>query len=121
MPPRMDADDRVTLIFGQLADARPGDAVLYDGARGDAVPSKDVPVASFAPDTTRNTLIDHSIGCRCCGGRDPAALALAGLFLARARGEVGYFSRVVVDVGDVSLVRAMLEHDLFVRARFRLS
>ena len=117
----MDADDRVTLNFGRLADAGPGDAVLYDGARGVAALPVGVPMAKFVPDNTCNTLINHSIGCNCCGGRDQAALALAGLFMARARGEVEYFSRVVGDVGDVSLVRAVLEHDLFVRARFRLS
>ncbi|MDE8347216.1 MAG: hypothetical protein POH28_13745, partial [Acidocella sp.] len=57
----------------------------------------------------------------CCAPRGAAAEALSRLFLARARGEVALFSRVVVmaSAAGVALVRAALAHDAVTRARFR--
>jgi len=116
----MSTDERVTVTFGHHATAGIGDAVLYDGHCGALTPPAGVPLVSFAPISPHNKLKCSIFGCLCGTGRDPAALALSGLFMARARGEVGYFNRVIADVADVALVRSVLEHDLFVRARFRL-
>src|SRR5215218_4789342 len=42
-----------------------------------------------------DTLVTHSTGCGCCGGRSPAASALDRLFQARVRGACPWFERVV--------------------------
>lgn len=62
----------------------------------------------------------HGVGCACCAPRGPAAEALGRLFLARARGVVPWFSRVVVvaDEGGVAAVRAALAGDAVTMARF---
>ena len=55
--------------------------------------------------------------------RSPAAMALAGLFAARARGGVPFFKRVVV-LGSPAAraeVEAILAVDPLVSARYRLS
>ncbi len=116
----MSADDRVSVRFGDLAEAGPGDAILYDGHRGPIMPAAGAAMAQFVGLPGHNALKCQTFGCPCGTGRDPAAQALSGLFFARARGEVPHFERVIADVRDVALVRSMLEHDLFVRARFRL-
>ena len=63
----------------------------------------------------------HAAGCRCCGGRDPLAVALGAAFTARARGTVPWFSRVLV-VGPPSQaarVAAVLAGDPVSMARFK--
>jgi hypothetical protein len=94
-------DARVPVVFGASLDAREGDAVLADGLEG-------------AP--------GHDAGCACCMTRTPAAQALSRLFMRRARGEVAFFRRVLVDghAAEVS-VRAALRSDPVVAARFRLA
>jgi hypothetical protein len=61
----------------------------------------------------------HRPGCFCCGGRGPAASALAGLFQDRARGRVPWFSGVLAAVRDPAAVAAELAGDVLVAARFR--
>ena len=95
-------DARVPVTFGTSGDAREGDAVLADGL-GDA--------------------LGHGPGCTCCAARTPAAQALGHLFMQRARGEVAFFRRVLID-GDAAVeasVRAALRSDPVVAARFRLA
>lgn len=111
-------DARVPVRFGSVSDAADGSALLIEG--GTPVPHR-VAVARF---TDASPAGPHPPGCPCCLGRSPAAVALAALFLARARGEVGFF-RCVVAVcctpGGEAAVRAALESDPLVSAWFRAS
>ncbi len=95
-------DGRVPVAFGGSRDARGDDAVLAAGWGGAA---------------------GHDAGCTCCATRTPAAQALGHLFMQRARGEVAFFRRVLID-GDAAAeasVRAALQSDPVVAARFRLA
>ncbi len=92
-------DARVAVVFGAASDAGVGDVVLSDGL-----------VAA-----------GHPAGCACCTSRAAAAEALGRLFLQRARGEVAFFRRVIIDTDDtgVAAVKAALQSDPVVSARFR--
>lgn len=95
-------DGHVPVAFGGSRDAREGDVVLVAGWGGVA---------------------GHDPGCACCVARTPAAQALGHLFMQRARGEVAFFRRVLID-GDAAAeasVRAALQSDPVVAARFRLA
>ncbi|MFB9969601.1 hypothetical protein ACFFMP_05955 [Pseudoroseomonas cervicalis] len=64
----------------------------------------------------------HPIGCACCQPRNPAAIALDRLFLARTRGQAPWFTEiwVVLRTGDgASAIAAALETDSVTQARFR--
>lgn len=64
----------------------------------------------------------HTAACSCCGGRDPLAVALARAFMERARGELAWFDRVVIeptDRQDIERLAAVLADDPVTRARFR--
>lgn len=102
---------RIGVRFGGVAG--PEDAVLVEGGG----------TAGAAAVVERFRLVVdpmHGVGCACCAPRGPAAVALGRLFLARARGEVGWFSRVVVMASDAgaAAVRAALAEDAVVMARF---
>lgn len=90
------------------------DAVLAEV--GCTLPPGAVPAAWWEPSADA-----HRPGCACCAGRSPAAMALAGLFAARARGGVPFFRRVVAfaatEAGRAEL-RAALE-DPLVAGRYR--
>ena len=88
-------DARIPVVFGVVPGA------------GDAV---------FTPDPAVQA---HPAGCSCCIARSPAAAALHALFLRRVRGEVAWFTRVVVPDADPAL-RAAIEADPVTSARFRL-
>lgn len=65
----------------------------------------------------------HRGGCLCCAPRGPAAAALARLFLARARGEVAFFSEILAlpeTAAGAAAIRAALAEDMLTRARWRL-
>lgn len=91
-----------------------GDAVLAEVGR--VLPPGMAPNAWFEP-----ALNAHLPGCACCVGRSPAAMALAGLFAARARGGVPFFRRVVAlpasDAGRAELRAAL--RDPLVAGRYR--
>jgi hypothetical protein len=87
------------VIFGTQDDAGPDDVVLALG-------------------NTKAT--PHAFGCTCCLPRTAAAQALGQLFLARARGEMGFFRRVIAAPEDAASVRAAVTDDVLVAARFRL-
>ena len=87
-------DARIPVVFG--AEPGPQDAVF-------------TPVGGLA----------HPAGCACCIARSPDAAALDLLFLQRVRGEVPWFTRVVVP-GDVPALRDALTADPVLSARFRL-
>ena len=107
-------DARVEVVCGPVAAWRPGDALLVEGEQ---------PVPPGAP-VARLQLParpPHPAGCACCVPRSPAADALSRLFLARARGEMPFFRRVLV-VGSAvaeAAVRQALAQDPVLLARFR--
>jgi len=93
-------DARVAVAFGTLSDVNDGDAVL-----------EGILLAQ----------INHAVGCACCAPRTKAAEELTRLFLQRARGEMTFFRRVLVisDAAGEEAVRAALQADPLVSARFR--
>ena len=92
-------DARVHVVFGRASERQEGDVVLSEGLVG----------------------VGHLAGCACCTSRTAAAEALSRLFLQRARDEVAFFRRVLVDVDEAGeeAVRAALQSDPVVYARFR--
>jgi hypothetical protein len=91
-----------------------GDGKAPEGAGPSA------PVARFTPPAPSG----HAIGCACCTPRGPVAEALGRLFLARARGEVGFFRSVIArpaSAAGEAAIRAALADDPLVSARFRLA
>jgi hypothetical protein len=108
----MDQDSRIAVRFAEVAED--GAAALIEGAGPTAGP-----VAHFTLPVAA-----HVIGCACCLPRGPVAVAFGRLFLARARGEVGFFDEVVAvthSQAGAAAVRAALEDDVVTRARFRLA
>ena len=65
---------------------------------------------------------EHPMGCACCQPRNPAAIALDRLFMARLKGETPWFSEVLAatatENGAQSL-RFVLAEDPVVSARFK--
>ena len=61
----------------------------------------------------------HMAGCACCVPRGALAQALGALFLARARGEVAFFRRVIADLADPAPLQAALRDDPVVSSRYR--
>jgi hypothetical protein len=108
-------DARLPVIFAPAASAGSDDALLIE-AGATAPPGH--PVARLA--AGRAAAPAHVAGCACCLPRGAVAAALGALFLARARGEVAFFRRVIADVTDPSAVRAALQNDPASAARFRL-
>jgi hypothetical protein len=89
-------DARIPVVFGVPAGS--GDAVLEPDPSWDKV---------------------HPIACACCDARGPAAMGLDRLFLARVTNTIPWFSRVVVPAAGEAAVRAVLDTDPVVTARFR--
>jgi len=106
-------DPRVPVVFGDLAAAGPDDGLLIEG-EAPAPPGRAVARFASGPRPW------HAAGCACCAPRAVAAAALGRLFLARARGEVPFFRRVVAVVRDPDAVRAALAADALAAGRFRL-
>lgn len=106
-------DSRIPVVFGTLAEAGAEDALLLAGS---AVPPPGRAVAFVAAGAS-----PHAAGCNCCVSRGSVAQAMAALFVARARGEVAFFSRllVVLDAAGRAAARAALEGDRFVAGRYR--
>ncbi len=93
-------DDRIPVVVGAAARARPGDRVLR-----------------VAPART-----GHVAGCACCRPRDALAVALGRLFLDRARDPSENFSRVLVEEDAVAAdVEQAIEGDVLARARYRFA
>ena len=107
------ADARVPVVFAAAELAGAGDALLLDaGQDASAAAGVVMRLPAAAP--------GHRIGCACCLPRGAVAEALGRLFLARARGEVGFFRRVVVCVPDAAAVREAVLGDRLVAGRYRL-
>ncbi len=111
-------DARVPVVFGEIGQADPVDALLIEG---DAPAPANRPVARYERGRSAPS---HAPGCACCGPRSAVAMALARLFLARARGEVAFFHRVVavpLDAEGEEAVRAAIQGDPLACARFRVA
>lgn len=106
------SDGRIPVVIGGAAGD--GDAVLLEG---------EGPLPPGAA-SARFTLAGggHAIGCACCVPRSDAGRALGRLFLARARGEVAAFGRVVVVASEEgrAAVEAAVGGDVLASARFRM-
>ena len=102
-------DARIPVVLGPLEEAQPEDATLVEG-EGFAMP----PPILAGP---------HAPGCICCVPRGPVAEALSNMFLARVRGDVPYFRRVLLVArtaeGKAAMIAALTQ-DPVVSARFRL-
>lgn len=105
-------DARVPVIFGQISDAGPDDALLIDG-------DMDAPEGRVV--VRLGTEPSHNAGCVCCVPRSAAGSALAGLFLARGRGTVTFFRRVVAVTADRAAVVEAIENDMLASGWFRAS
>jgi hypothetical protein len=102
-------DARIPVVFGAPGAAGAEDVVLLEGEG--AGPARWTHVAA-----------GHPAGCACCKPRGAAAEALGRLFLARARGEVPFFRRVVAS-GSPDAQAALAEavaNDPVASAYFRL-
>lgn len=95
-----DLDQRIPVFAGDAAVAAADDVVVRE--------------AATAPPP-------HGIGCVCCASRPALARALARLFMARARGEVAWFTRVIVACppGDEAAIGDAIAADPVSFARFR--
>jgi hypothetical protein len=108
-------DARIPIVFRADAVCAPETALLLEG---DAPAQDGAVVVRFAPGLGR-----HAADCTCCVARGAVAEALGQLFLARAKGEVGFFRAVAVVCGEIGRaeVLAALAADPVVSARFRLA
>ncbi len=107
-------DARVPVVFGRLEQAGPEDAVLVEDDAPPVATAAVVRVVGAVPAP------DHAVGCACCRPRAPVASVLGSLFLARARGEVPFFRRVLAVVADEAGMRAAIDADSLVSGRFRV-
>jgi hypothetical protein len=106
----MHIDARVPVVFGALSDLRPDDAVLLDG---------DAPAPEGRVVVRLGAEPSHVAGCVCCVPRSAAGSALAGLFLARGRGDVAFFRRVLAITEDEAAIRQALDNDILASGWFR--
>ncbi len=124
----MSSDPRIPVLRGAAACLRPGDAVLLPPGAS-APPGHPAAHLALRP--------AHVLGCACCPPRGEAARMLGRLFLARARGEVAFFGRVLLlppsgedagvtasgtawaDAAWAEVARAVT-HDVLAAARYRL-
>ena len=105
------SDGRIPVVLGGVVGE--GDAVLLEGDGA-------LPPGAAA----RFSAGGHAIGCACCIPRGEAGRALGWLFLARARGEVAPFGRVVAMTTSAAgreAVVAAVSGDVVASARFRLA
>jgi hypothetical protein len=107
-------DARIPVVFADLSVAGGDDAMLLEA---DAMPEGRVGI-SFQPGP--GVL---AAGCACCTPRGPLAQALGEMFMARAKGSVPFFRRVVAvaatEDGRATMLSALIEDPVCV-ARFRV-
>lgn len=107
-------DARVPMVFGGIEDAGPDDALLLDGEM--AAPAGRVVVRLSGVASPA-----HAAGCVCCAPQSEAGSALAGLFLKRGRGEVGYFRRVLAVTENRDAVIEAVRGDVLASGWFRIA
>ena len=115
---RWSLDARCPLRLLDDAATAPAGAIVLaeDGAVLPAAPARVERFAAPPPGA-------HPLGCACCQPRNPAAIALDRLFLARARGQAPWFTEVVALIRTEdgrAAIHAALENDSVTAARFRL-
>jgi hypothetical protein len=112
----LDARTPVRLL-ADAADAPPGAVVLAED--GAPLPAGHARAERYATPVATA----HPIGCACCQPRNPVAIALDRLFLARMRGELPWFKEVVAlactEAGHAAVGVALAEDSVTV-ARFRV-
>lgn len=106
-------DARVPVLFGSVDDAGPDDALLIDG-------DMEAPAGRVVARLSGDGPAAHVAGCVCCVPRSAAGSALAGLFLARGRGDVAFFRRVVVVTGDQDGIVDAVADDVLASGWFRM-
>lgn len=109
-------DARVPVVFGAIGDAGPEDALLVEG---DATIPEGRVAVRLMPEPTAAQAVRHEVGCVCCVPRSAAGSALAGLFLARGRGDVAFFRRVMAVTADPAAILAAIEGDMLASGWFR--
>lgn len=111
------ADDRIGVVIGPATSAGPDDALLLPA--GVAAATGAGVVVSLPAGAAG---IVHARGCACCLPRGALAETLGRLFLARARGEVAAFRRLVAPLeGEAAAALSeALVSDRLLAARFRL-
>ena len=116
------ADARIEIVFVPEGRRGADDAVLIEQA-GTLAADGLAGAAGLAFFSSENALTGHVGACSCCTPHRSAAVALHGLFLARAKGEVNWFNRVLALVQTAAGRRAVVAAcgDPIVAARFRLS
>jgi len=108
-------DARIPVVLGDLASAVPLDAVIMEG---DALPAGRFGLV-FRP-----ALHDAAVGCACCAPRGALATAIGEMFVARAKGLVPPFGRVIAATetpGGRHAVVAAVTEDPVCSVRFRIS
>ena len=107
-------DARVPVVFGTLEDAGPDDALLIEG-------EQPVPEGRIVVRLSEAGPSAHVTGCVCFVPRSAAGSALAGLFLARGRGDVAYFRRVIAVVEDHAAISDAVANDMLASGWFRVA
>ena len=105
-------DARVPIVFGAITEAQPDYAILIEG-------DAEAPAGRIVVRLTTDPTAQHATGCVCCVTRSAAGSALAGLFLARGRGDVAYFRRVLAISADPKSILAAVEADMLASGWFR--
>ena len=108
----MHIDARIPVVFGAIADAGPDDALLIEG-------DAEAPEGRVVVRLMANATPAHIAGCVCCVPRSAAGSALAGLFLARGRGDVSYFRRVLAVTSNPDAISTAIENDMLASGWFR--
>jgi hypothetical protein len=114
-------DALIPVVFGPRSRAGNGDAVLVE-ASGAAAPLQCDPGSTMTFSVARQG--GHPAACACCTPRGAVAEALGRLFLARVRGEIPFFRRVVAITSTeagAAAVRAAGANDPLTAARYRLA
>lgn len=106
-------DARIPIVFGSLEQAGPEDALLIDG-------DAPAPEGRVVARLSGSDAPIHAPGCLCCVPRSQAGSALASLFLARGRGDVAFFRRVVAVTEDRTAILSALQDDILASGWFRL-
>jgi hypothetical protein len=106
-------DARVPVVFGEVSDLLADDALVLDNDMAAPEGHSFVRLGAGESDA-------HAARCVCCVPRSAAGSALAGLFLARGRGDIAFFRRVLVVTKEPHAIEAALVDDLLAAGWFRV-
>jgi hypothetical protein len=115
------SDTLIPVVFDSRPSSAAGDAVLMEASgAGSRLRMETGSTAIFSVARPGG----HPAACACCAPRGAVAEALGRLFLARVRGEIPFFRRVVavaVTEAGAAAVREALASDPLTAARYRLA